>query len=1078
VLCLSPGALASEWVALERSTVLFRDPTNADRRFIPLLLEDCELPDTLRRYRYVDYRRESDNELKELLAACLPERAATTSPPVGRARRADTAIAPSFVLGPDRVMVLERTMLGHLRGINSVAVSPDGTWMASGSSDTTVKIWNLQTGEVRATLKKHTREANCVAITASGLVLSGSSDSSVCFWDPQLRFVASLSRPGSVKSLAPVAAGRLVLSATSGPDQDIELWDAATGECVWEYPVDEVIVNSCAVSELTRRAITGGSDGTVDVRDLDRGSVVSSLSGHTAAVTSVDITRDGRFAISGSADMTVRTWDMTTYTCVGIFEGHGSPVTSVALSPDSKLVASAGLTDHSVRIWDRESGACLQVITDVIHHGGSMPKAVAFAPDGRRLVVGTVGGRINVYRVVGDAVRAHYGLTRRYVNAKIVLVGESGVGKSGLAHRLIEDRFVQTHSTHGMQVWRLDLPLELDETTEREALLWDLAGQEDYRLIHQLFLDETALALLLFNPQHDDPFAEIGVWLKVLHAVTPKDRTREVEKLLVAARIDVGNVKVSRQKIDRFMEQHGIAAYLPTSARRGDNCSDAQSGGPSPLKRLIAEHVSWSSLPWTSTPRLLADLKNAVVEMTEQRAIRLLRFAELAQRLEQALPGEKFGDTDVRTAVTLLGNHGVVMPLKFGDLVLLRPDLLNGYAAAVIRAARDHTDEIGCVSERAVFDRAIDLSGVDRLDAADEELLMRALVQTFLDRSLCIAEETPEGRHLVFPSQYRRERPIPAHPEVFVSYTFAGEWQTVYTTLVVRLWYSREFRHHELWRNAAELKTTKGHTAGLLIERAGEGEGTIGIFFDAGVPDELKVTLIEYVHRHLEKHAADVRRDRRYVCPSCGRPAADREAVRERLAAGKDFVYCQWCDAKVLLVDHIEQRLAEDPVARRVLRMDQRATRELDAEALVQILTGHMMAVCGEANQLFRQLPASDVGGDAINGEVEFRDDAGTPSGKKIHVHLRIAPNDPLTERRPGEPEAIRLDNPRLLEAWARHPGDVYVVVRDGEGTIRWMNATRVLRERAGPVGRQVVFDGEKLDAPAVWRVRDAYFPR
>lgn len=198
-----------------------------------------------------------------------------------------------------------------------------------------------------------------------------------------------------------------------------------------------------------------------------------------------------------------------------------------------------------------------------------------------------------------------------------------------------------------------------------------------------------------------------------------------------------------------------------------------------------------------------------MIEITEQKRLRLLRFAELAQRLEQALPHEQLTEADIRTAVTLLANHGLVMPLKFGELVLLRPELLNGYAA-VIRAARDHIDEIGCVAEQAVFERTIDFFGVERLEPADEELLARALVQTFLDRSLCIAEEAPEGRHLIFPSQYRRERPIPAHPEVFVSYTFTGEWQTVYTTLVVRLWYSREFKHRELWRNAAEFETSRG----------------------------------------------------------------------------------------------------------------------------------------------------------------------------------------------------------------------------------------------------------------------------
>ena len=70
LLCLSQAAMGSDWVKLERSTVLFRDPTNAGRRFIPLLLVDCDLPDTLRRYRYVDYREETDSAFKVLKVGC------------------------------------------------------------------------------------------------------------------------------------------------------------------------------------------------------------------------------------------------------------------------------------------------------------------------------------------------------------------------------------------------------------------------------------------------------------------------------------------------------------------------------------------------------------------------------------------------------------------------------------------------------------------------------------------------------------------------------------------------------------------------------------------------------------------------------------------------------------------------------------------------------------------------------------------------------------------------------------------------------------------------------------------------
>src|SRR6266567_1200806 len=70
LLCISPNALGSDWVALERSTAIHRDPSNEGRRFIPLLLADCELPDTLRRYKYVDFREETDAEFTELVAAC------------------------------------------------------------------------------------------------------------------------------------------------------------------------------------------------------------------------------------------------------------------------------------------------------------------------------------------------------------------------------------------------------------------------------------------------------------------------------------------------------------------------------------------------------------------------------------------------------------------------------------------------------------------------------------------------------------------------------------------------------------------------------------------------------------------------------------------------------------------------------------------------------------------------------------------------------------------------------------------------------------------------------------------------
>jgi len=371
--------------------------------------------------------------------------------------------------------------------------------------------------------------------------------------------------------------------------------------------------------------------------------------------------------------------------------------------------------------------------------------------------------------------------------------------------------------------------------------------------------------------------------------------------------------------------------------------------------------------------------------------------------------------------------------------------LLNGYASAVIQAARKHRDEIGCVSEAAVFGGDCDFANVARLPHADEDLLLRAMVQTFLDRALCIAEDTPDGRQLIFPSQYRRARPYPEHPQIFVAYRCCGEIQTIYTTLVVRLWYSREFDNKELWYNAAEFTTLSGKTAGLLLERCGDGEALISAFFEAGVSDDLKVIFVEYLHRHLHKYATDIRRERRYVCPHCDTPVENLKLAQKKLAEGKAYIICQECEKEVPLQDIIEKRLGSDPAARKVLAMDNRADAQLDRLALEQILTGHCLAVCGEASQIYKPGGMPDLG---IHGEIEFLTDNGKPSGQKVYVHLNFS----------GKPESRR--------EWGSLKFPVVVVLRDENKEIRWTAAQKMpsLKEMASL---------KKLDAVAVWRLRD-----
>lgn len=141
--------------------------------------------------------------------------------------------------------------------------------------------------------------------------------------------------------------------------------------------------------------------------------------------------------------------------------------------------------------------------------------------------------------------------TDYYTNAKIVLLGDTGVGKSGLGLVLTGQPFEATESTHGRHVWTFDnqdVELPDGRLETHEALLWDLAGQPGYRLIHQLHLNDVAVALVIFDARSEvDPFAGVRHWERALRQAQRLQGSTapQLKKFLVAARADRGGVGVS-----------------------------------------------------------------------------------------------------------------------------------------------------------------------------------------------------------------------------------------------------------------------------------------------------------------------------------------------------------------------------------------------------------------------------------------------------------------------------------------------------------------------------------------------------
>jgi len=386
--------------------------------------------------------------------------------------------------------------------------------------------------------------------------------------------------------------------------------------------------------------------------------------------------------------------------------------------------------------------------------------------------------------------------------------------------------------------------------------------------------------------------------------------------------------------------------------------------------------------------------------------------------------------------------------------------------------ARDHSDEMGVVPEQQVLNGQLDYKDMSRLAETDEKILLRAMTQTFLDRSLCLREETPRGTMLVFPSYFRRDKPdLPEHPNVFVTYSFAGPLDEIYTTLVVRLSYSDGFESDQLWKNAADFKTPAGKRVGLAMAKKPEGSAEIVVYFEAGVPDDTKVTFIKYVHEHLLMRAQPretVTRVRTYVCPYCNEPLENRRAIQIRLSKGLKDIGCPLCEKRVPLLDLIEEKFASDEFLKRVRELDEKARINLDNESRELILVGHATAIAAEAGQIFRPVAWADWG---IDGEIEFKNDKSQASGRRVYVQLKSG-DSYLYQRSADDKEIFTIKNPRHAKYWLDQAYPVMLVIRTSDGKIRWMNVTGYLQQYCTAT-KQIVFDGEPFTAPNVAKMRD-----
>ncbi|MFE3381485.1 WD40 repeat domain-containing serine/threonine protein kinase [Streptomyces anulatus] len=315
---------------------------------------------------------------------------------------AAAAIPTAFVLADDGAVadMADKVLTGHTRTITSVAFSPDGKTLATGSyGEKAVRLWDVATGRNTSTL---TNEITSAAFSPDSKTLATSStDNTVRLWDVATgRNTRTLTgHTGAVWSVVFSPSGKVL--ATSGSDDTADLrdvnytarlWDAATGRNTRTLTGHTGGVWSVAFSPDGETLATRSDDETVRLWDAATGRDTAILASHTGRVEAMVFSPDSKTLATGTADETVWLWDVTTGRNTHTLAGLATGDASVAFSPDSKTVATRGLVD-AFQLWDVATG---RTTTTLKGHNNSVA-SVAFSPDGKTVATGSHDSTVRLW---------------------------------------------------------------------------------------------------------------------------------------------------------------------------------------------------------------------------------------------------------------------------------------------------------------------------------------------------------------------------------------------------------------------------------------------------------------------------------------------------------------------------------------------------------------------------------------------------------------------------------------------------------------------------------------------------------
>jgi len=296
-----------------------------------------------------------------------------------------------------------QTFRGHSDSVESIALSSNGNKVLSGSHDNTMKLWNVETGELENTFQEHTDFVMSVAFSSSDGtdVLSGSADGTLKRWrNGKDTAISPLEEPiGLVYSVAFSPDGNYVLTSGSRHNE-AKFWNIKTGSGSGTSPTHESWIYLVAFSPDGKKALSASDDGVIMVWDFEKNDQIDGFFQNTGHVWSVAFSPKNDKLLYGDDSGVIKVMDVSTKKEISTLKGHTGRVYSLAVSNDGNKVLSGG-HDGTIKLWNMNTGK----ETKSFQGHNDIVSSILFSHDGSRALSGSYDNTVKLWAIEGNIIK-------------------------------------------------------------------------------------------------------------------------------------------------------------------------------------------------------------------------------------------------------------------------------------------------------------------------------------------------------------------------------------------------------------------------------------------------------------------------------------------------------------------------------------------------------------------------------------------------------------------------------------------------------------------------------------------------